>query len=58
MILWILMTILCSVTAVLIAIPLIRNYEKMGAQTQQTEIYNDQLAEVGRDLASNHINAA
>ena len=49
MTLWLLLTILCSATAVVISIPLIRRYEDFGSDNQDQAIYQDQLKEVDRD---------
>jgi cytochrome c-type biogenesis protein CcmH len=49
MTLWLLLTILCSATAVVISIPLIRRYEDYGSTNQDQAIYQDQLKEVDRD---------
>ncbi|MDE2446395.1 MAG: c-type cytochrome biogenesis protein CcmI [Alphaproteobacteria bacterium] len=53
--LWLLMTILCSATAVVISIPLIRRYEASVSHAQGKEIYEDQLKEVDRDLEAGAI---
>ncbi len=49
MTLWLLLTILCSATAVVVSIPLIRRYENYGSANQDQAIYQDQLKEVDRD---------
>jgi cytochrome c-type biogenesis protein CcmH len=56
--LWLLITMLCSATAVIVSIPLIRRFDspRLG-ETQDTAIYQDQLKEVERDLQGGTINA-
>ncbi len=55
MTLWLLLTILCSATAVVISIPLIRRYEDFGSENQDQAIYQDQLKEVDRDQTAGTI---
>ena len=55
MTLWLLLTILCSATAVVISIPLIRRYEDFGSDNQDQAIYQDQLKEVDRDQTAGTI---
>jgi cytochrome c-type biogenesis protein CcmH len=55
MTLWLLLTILCSATAVVISIPLIRRYEDYGSANQDQAIYQDQLKEVERDKSAGAI---
>jgi cytochrome c-type biogenesis protein CcmH len=55
MTLWLLLTILCSATAVVISIPLIRRYEDYGSANQDQAIYQDQLKEVDRDQTAGAI---
>ncbi len=55
MTLWLLLTILCSATAVVISIPLIRRYEDYGSSNQDQAIYQDQLKEVDRDQSAGAI---
>lgn len=55
MTLWLLMTILCSATAVVVSIPLIRRYENRNGKLQDQAIYEDQLKEVDRDQAGGAI---
>ena len=55
MTLWLLLTILCSATAVIISIPLIRRYEDFGSVNQDQAIYRDQLKEVDRDQTAGSI---
>ena len=57
MTLWLLMTILCSATAVVMSIPLIRRYEDQGREVQDQAIYQDQLSEVDRDELAGTIDA-
>ncbi len=57
MTLWFLMTILCSATAVVMSIPLIRRYEDQGREVQDQAIYQDQLSEVDRDELAGTIDA-
>ena len=57
MTLWLLMTILCSATAVVISIPLIRRYDDQGQGVQDQAIYQDQLDEVDRDQLAGTIDA-
>ena len=57
MTLWLLMTILCSATAVVISIPLIRRYDDQGREVQDQAIYQDQLSEVDRDELAGTIDA-
>ena len=57
MTLWLLMTILCSATAVVVSIPLIRRYEQRGLGLQDQAIYQDQLVEVDRDQSGGAIDA-
>lgn len=47
--LWLLMIVLCSVTAVVVSIPLIRRYEEQSHGAQEQVIYQDQLNEVDND---------
>lgn len=54
--LWFLMLILCSASAVAVAIPLIRRYEARDARVEDAAVYQDQLKEVDRDLQSGSIN--
>ena len=49
MTLWLLMIILCSATAVVVSIPLIRRYDEQQFGVQEQAIYQDQLSEVDRD---------
>ena len=56
MMLWFLMLILCSVSAVAIAFPLIRRYEARDARAEDAAVYQDQLKEIDRDLQSGSIN--
>jgi cytochrome c-type biogenesis protein CcmH len=55
MTLWLLLTILCSATAVVISIPLIRRYEDYSSANQDQAIYQDQLKEVDRDQTAGSI---
>jgi cytochrome c-type biogenesis protein CcmH len=55
MTLWLLLTMLCSATAVIISIPLIRRYEDYGSANQDQAIYQDQLKEVDRDQTAGAI---
>jgi cytochrome c-type biogenesis protein CcmH len=55
MTLWLLLTILCSATAVVISIPLIRRYEDYGSANQDQAIYQDQLKELDRDQTAGSI---
>lgn len=55
MTLWFLMLILCSAAAVAIAYPLIRRYETRDATAEEQAVYQDQIKEVERDLASGTI---
>lgn len=55
MILWLLLTMLCSVTAVVVSIPLIRRYDDIGAAHQDQAIYQDQLREIDRDVNAGSI---
>ena len=57
MTLWLLMTILCSATAVVMSIPLIRRYDDQGREVQDQAIYQDQLDEVDRDQSAGTIDA-
>ena len=57
MTLWFLMTILCSATAVVMSIPLIRRYDDQGREVQDQAIYQDQLSEVDRDELAGTIDA-
>lgn len=57
MTLWLLMTILCSATAVVMSIPLIRRYDDQGREVQDQAIYQDQLSEVDRDELAGTIDA-
>ena len=57
MTLWLLMTILCSATAVVMSIPLIRRYDDQGREVQDQAIYQDQLSEVDRDELTGTIDA-
>jgi cytochrome c-type biogenesis protein CcmH len=57
MALWLLLTILCSATAVVMSIPLIRRYEDFGAAHHDQAIYRDQLKEVDLDQTAGGINA-
>ncbi len=57
MTLWLLMTILCSATAVVMSIPLIRRYDDQGREVQDQAIYQDQLSEVDRDEFAGTIDA-
>jgi cytochrome c-type biogenesis protein CcmH len=57
MTLWLLMTVLCSATAVVMSIPLIRRYEDQSHRVQDQAIYQDQLDEVDRDQAAGTIDA-
>ena len=57
MMLWLLITILCSATAVVVSIPLIRRYEDRKGSPQDQAIYQDQLNEVDRDESSGTIDA-
>lgn len=57
MTLWLLMTILCSATAVVMSIPLIRHYDDQGREVQDQAIYQDQLSEVDRDELAGTIDA-
>ena len=54
--LWLLITILCSATAVGLSIPLIRRFESVNASTMDEAVYKDQLQEVERDLQAGTIN--
>lgn len=55
MTLWIILTIMCSAAAVLVAVPLIRRYEAYGAREADAGIYQDQLKEVERDRENGQI---
>jgi cytochrome c-type biogenesis protein CcmH len=55
MTLWLLLTMLCSATAVVISIPLIRRYEDYSSANQDQAIYQDQLKEVDRDQTAGSI---
>ena len=57
MMLWFLLLSLSSASAVGIAYPLIRRYEKRDARAEDAAVYQDQLKEVERDLQSGLINA-
>ena len=57
MTLWLLMIILCSATAVVISVPLIRRYDDKNNVAQEIAIYQDQLKEVERDQATGTIDA-
>ena len=57
MTLWLLMTILCSATAVVMSIPLIRRYDDQGREVQDQAIYQDQLSEIDRDELAGTIDA-
>ena len=56
MMLWFLMVILCSASAVAIAFPLIRRYEARDGRLEDAAVYQDQMKEVDRDLQSGAIN--
>jgi cytochrome c-type biogenesis protein CcmH len=58
MILWLLIAILCSATAVVISVPLIRRYENFGSTNQDQAIYRDQLIEVDRDQVAGSIDTS
>lgn len=55
--LWFLLLSLSSASAVAIAYPLIRRYEKHDARAEDAAVYQDQLKEVERDYQSGLINA-
>lgn len=56
MILWFLLLILCSASAVAISYPLIRHYEpQTNAGDEASGVYQDQIKEVERDLAAGTI---
>ncbi len=57
MVLWFLLLGLSSASAVAIAYPLIRRYEKRDARAEDAAVYQDQLKEVERDLQTGLINA-
>ena len=58
MMLWIILTALCSAAAVLVAIPLIRRYEQpAGPLKADVAFYRDQLREIDRDRAAGTIAA-
>ncbi len=58
MTLWLIMTILCSATAVVMSIPLVRRYENESERIQDQAIYQDQLDEVDRDQSAGTIDAS
>lgn len=58
MTIWIILTVMSSAAAVLVAIPLIRRYEAASGQSAaDTGIYRDQLKEIDRDHAQGLIGA-
>ena len=57
MILWFFLTLLCSVTAIGISMPLLRRLATVQPTSSDTAIYEDQLREIERDLQSGAINA-
>ena len=57
MTLWLLMIILCSATAVVVSIPLIRRYDDRRNDLQEQAIYQDQLSELDRDQKAGTIDA-
>lgn len=58
MVIWLLLTVLCSSAAVAISIPLIRRYENtMTERRMGVAIYQDQLQEVERDMSAGAINS-
>lgn len=58
MTLWLLLTILCSATAVVMSIPLIRRHEDFGSTHHDQAIYRDQLKEVDIDQTAGSIDGA
>ncbi len=59
MTLWIVLTVMCSAAAVLMAIPLIRRFEARGfGNGRDAGVYRDQLKEVERDREAGLIGAA
>ena len=59
MMLWIVLTTICSAAAVVVAIPLIRRYESSGEKDMaDSGIYRDQLKEIERDRDAGQINPA
>jgi cytochrome c-type biogenesis protein CcmH len=58
MTLWLLMMMLCSATAVAVAVPLVRRFDAPQYNDQNNlAIYQDQLQEIERDLQAGTINA-
>ncbi len=58
MTLWLLMMMLCSATAVAVAVPLIRRFDAAQSTDKNAlAIYQDQLQEIDRDLQTGTINA-
>ena len=57
MMLWFVLTAMCSAAAVVVAIPLIRRYESSGENgAADSSIYRDQLKEIERDRDAGQIN--
>lgn len=57
MMLWIVLTVMCSAAAVLVTVPLVRRYEKRDQMAAGTAVFKDQLKEIDRDMAQGLISA-